>query len=169
MDGVLCDFDKQCRYYFDDLKDSETLTEYKKRIGEKRFWHQIRATNGEFWSTMEPLAEDVVEVWRNMEVTFPHIAILSSPDHRDPMCIPGKHAWLDRHLGPRQLRLFQSKKFTYACPQSVLVDDQLKNIIEWEAAGGTAIHFQGVYDDDFWSQLNQLGHNRISPNSHITF
>ena len=105
---------------------------------------------------MEPLDKDIVQVWNRMESQFPHIAILSSPDNRDPLCIQGKNEWLDQNLGPRQLRLFKSEKYVYACPQSILVDDLTKNTQPWEEHGGKAILFQGKFDEQFWSTLTNI-------------
>lgn len=158
MDGVLCDFEGKCRLAFGDLEDSESLAQYRARIGGNQFWRQIRASDGEFWETMEPIEKEVpvVEIWNRLKAVCPHIAILSSPDDRDPMCIHGKEKWLDKHLGPGQLRIFESNKYIYACPQSVLVDDFDKQTIPWNERGGKSILFTGKFDEPFWEALAKL-------------
>lgn len=152
MDGVLCDFEKQARLFFKDLGESETLAEYKKRIGSNVFWAKIRSTGGEFWRTMPPTHPDVKAQWDRMESMFPHIAILSSPDSRDEFCIPGKRDWIETHLGPRVLGLFRSDKHVHSSEKSILVDDLEENTVPWEAAGGKAILFTS-FDDAFWERL----------------
>jgi hypothetical protein len=159
MDGVLCDFDGQCRRQFEgseeeDLQPKETISEWKTRIGSNQFWKRIRETEG-FWSTMEPNEPEIVQVWTRMSSMYPHIAILSSPDERDPACIPGKEAWVREHLGPSVLRIYESEKYKYACPKSVLVDDFTKQTEPWEKMGGKAVLFT-AFDDPFWERLEAL-------------
>jgi hypothetical protein len=155
MDGVLCDFDGQCRRHFgDDLLPTETVREWKNRIGGNQFWKRIRECKG-FWSTMDPLHPDIAGVWTRMKALFPHIAILSSPDERDPDCIPGKEAWIMKHLGEDVLRIYESNKYKYACPKSVLVDDFEHQTVPWETHGGKAVLFT-AFDETFWQTLHAL-------------
>jgi hypothetical protein len=153
MDGVLCDFDGQCRKYFPDMSENETPREYSHKIGTNKFWKTIRETKGEFWSTMEPLDENIVEIWSRLNKLCPHIAILSSPDNPDPYCIEGKNIWLDKYFGPRQMRLFTKEKHKYACSNSLLIDDFDKNTEPWKENKGHAILFKGSFDSSFWSMI----------------
>jgi hypothetical protein len=157
MDGVLCDFDGACRKHFPDLDDSETISEYKTRVGSNVFWRNIRSTDGVFWSDMEPMDDDIVGVWDCLASACPKIAILSSPDSRDPNCIIGKNQWLDKHLGDRaKTRIFRSDKYAFATPKSILIDDLPKNTVPFQQAGGKAILFQGKFDSVFWNSFYGL-------------
>jgi hypothetical protein len=86
MDGVLADFSKSARIEHN-LKDSQNVMEYKLDIGKKKFWDKINE-NPDFWINIEPLPNDVVQVWKTLSDKFAHIAILSAPTYSNPMCIP---------------------------------------------------------------------------------
>jgi hypothetical protein len=107
---------------------------------------------------MEPLDPDIVAVWDRLSRACPKIAILSTPNDRDPNCIPGKNAWLDKHLGPlrAQTRHFRGDKYVFASPKSLLIDDFPKNTVPFELAGGKAILFKGAFDDAFWDTFHSL-------------
>jgi hypothetical protein len=162
MDGVLCDFDKQCHNLFKDMEKSETAMEYKKRIGSNKFWRHIKETKGEFWRTMEPIdnlsKKELQEIWNKLSQYCNDIIILSSPVLSDHKCIEGKSYWIDNNLGlgldsPIK-RIFTKDKFKYASENSLLVDDLEKFVEPWKEHGGKAILFKGSYDDEFWSLLN---------------
>jgi hypothetical protein len=156
LDGTLTDFDESCRRWFEDMEPEETVKEYKDRVGGNQFWRNIRRTNGRFWSEMKPLDPHIVHVFDQLRTRCPHIAILSSPDERDPMCIKSKGEWLDRWLGGHFTRLFHKNKYEYACPNSILIDDMMHQTESWKAAGGKAILFKGKYDAEFWEELDRL-------------
>ncbi len=152
MDGVLADFGKKARQQLDLPEDTDILV-YKKAIGKESFWSQINQ-NPNFFLELDPIPDDIRKVWKNLESMFEHIAILSSPSYSIKLCIPNKNTWLDKHIGPGGLRIYEKEKHLYACPRSVLIDDLEKNILPWRKAGGIAIHFKGQFDDAFWDELS---------------
>lgn len=150
MDGVLVNFNGGVKKIFkSDKKCSEIINDY----GIKEFWQEINKIN-DFWENLEPLHDDIEQIWKSLQNKIPHIAILSSPS-RHPNCIPGKSKWLDKHIGQNHLRLFTPEKHKYACPNSILIDDMEKNITNWESAGGVGILFEGKFDDNFWKIFNK--------------
>jgi hypothetical protein len=159
MDGVLCDFDSQIRTVFKDrIEPNEDVRMFKERIGSNQFWKGIRERGESFWATMEPNDENIQEVWQRLCSKVKHIAILSSPDKKDPSSITGKNMWLDIHFGKGEppCRLFQSDKHVHATPDSILIDDRPDLIENWKNNGGKGILFQGKFDDTFWGELDRV-------------
>jgi hypothetical protein len=157
MDGVLCDYAKQCRLLLD-VHPKESVGQYRARVGRNGMQEAIRATEGVFWSTMPPMCENIVAHWDRMRALYPRIVILSAPDEDDPCCEEGKNQWLDQWLGPERCpeRIFRRDKWALASPDGVLVDDQRSNLVDWGQAGGwSAVLFKGSYDVHFWSALNE--------------
>lgn len=149
MDGVLSDFDKQCKLLFKiDESYTGTIEEYSKMIGKTKFWNTLRNAEN-FWSSMEPIT-DSIESFKQLCKLYP-ITILSSPDKGDPKCIPQKNKWIDEHLGTTVPRIFESKKYKYAKATNLLIDDMPKNTEPWVDHGGVVILFK-----DWKSTLEQV-------------
>ena len=148
MDGVLCDFDEQCRRLFkNDMLHEETSAVYKSRIGSNQFWKQLRATQGEFWRTMPPMRSDIRTIVQMLGLSY-EVTILTSPDRVDPYCIPAKTAWIKEHLGDSIPIIFEKEKYLHVKDRSdVLVDDYPKQIEQWIGAGGCGLLFKGDWDD----------------------
>ena len=74
----------------------------------------------------------------------PHI--LSASSDRDVNSRPGKLKWLGKNTKIKRsninlVKRSDKKKFaTTNGKQNILVDDYLKNIKEWESAGGIGVH-----------------------------
>lgn len=143
MDGVLCDFDAQSRAYFPGMLATETARDYSSRTGRNAFWRVIRESKGEFWCTMPPLHPDPRALVERLQATYA-VCILSSPDERDPCCVPGKQAWIEEHIGKDIPAIFSKEKLTYCqSARDILVDDLPANIQAWPGKG---ILFCGDWD-----------------------
>src|SRR5574343_735427 len=143
MDGVLCNFESQCRKLFrKDFHHTETLDEFIQRHTKKKFWISIHQTQGLFWSTMEPLNENTLEIVEKFKESCSHVHILSAPA-KDPNCVAGKNLWLDKYIGEDIIskRIFDVHKYKYASPGRILVDDNRDHINKWIQGGGTGILF----------------------------
>lgn len=152
MDGVLCDFDKKCRSVFD-INPNESSREYSKRIGTNKYWKKIRETEN-FWSSIEPIS-DSISMWEKLSKICgeDNITILSSPD-KDPKCIEGKNEWINTHLGHNTKRIFDTNKKKYSKHGHLLIDDLEHQIEDWITGGGFGILCKGIFDDNFWKQVD---------------
>jgi len=90
----------------------------------------------------------------------PHV--LSAYTDRDPSSKSGKMKWLKAHAKFKRANIHlvlraQKKSFAKDKDESpnVLIDDYIKNIKEWESAGGIGIHHTNVGKSI--SELKRLG------------
>ena len=136
MDGVLVDFDKG---YFD-LTGIDVSNKF---INNKNFWDPINKAGYDFWINLE-WTKDGKELWDYIKKYKP--IILSAPSKQNDSRI-GKNDWIKRELPGTHiiLRSAQHKK-EFASPSSLLIDDRIDNIIDWEKAGGIAIHHTSTLD-----------------------
>jgi hypothetical protein len=145
MDGVLCDFDEQCRRCG---IDSQAMSR-------NEFWRQIRTKGITFWSDMPPLlCEDHLKfVWSELKRMFDgNVSILSSPDKGNlKVSEAGKSAWIDKHLGPMEARLFllDKSEILEDKPESILIDDRESVIEAWEKKGGVGVLHDGDWQVTF--------------------
>lgn len=154
MDGVLADFEGHLKTLFkDQMLPDEFSEEYKKRVGPAKFWKDIENID-DFWITIPPLHDNLPEIWKSLHKKFPHIMILSSPS-RDKHCIPQKKEWLIKNIGPGVGSIFEKNKYIYACPKSVLIDDNKDKLKDWTSNGGHSIFFEG-FNDKLWIELNKI-------------
>ncbi len=149
MDGVLCDF------------FSSACAISGKPPGElsvKELWRHVRKVD-DFWESLQWMPGGRA-LWEHIERHQPHI--LSSIAASDPNCAPGKLKWLRQNLNftdSERIHLPRRKdKCLFAVAgetANVLVDDYIRNISEWEAKGGIAIHHQDA--DETIERLKGLG------------
>ena len=138
MDGVLCNFIKGVADTTGEDFTSPDLNQkmkgqIKSKIEEK----------GDFWHNLEwqPGGQ---QLYRYVKSSSPYI--LSAYAKWDKNCKDGKNSWIKRHLMMPKQRINLVKredKKLYAVQDGVpniLIDDYIKNIREWEQAGGIGIH-----------------------------
>lgn len=142
MDGVLCDFIKRVKDVTGtDYKDPDlnhmSKSETKQKINRyDKFWHEM------------PWHEGGQELWRFVAKQNPKI--LSAHANWDANSIPGKYYWTKKNLNiPKSqvLLVKRDQKKDYATDgnrQNILIDDYIKNIREFESAGGIGIHHTSV-------------------------
>ena len=147
MDMVLCDF----------IGGYEKLTGNGFADTDKNVrWDEIKSKK-DFWHTLEwmPGAQKMWVLIRKYNAN-----ILSAHSSRDPNSKPGKTFWLKKNAQPTgKVHLVDRKdKQDYATTDgkpNILIDDYIKNIKEWEAAGGIGIHHTSP--SNTISQLKRLG------------
>lgn len=150
MDGVLCDFNAGVR----ELTSQPTAS-----MSVRQKWKIVRR-NPSFWENLEWF-EGGKEIWRAVDCHNGHI--LSSLPYSDPNSRPGKLLWLAKNIeltDSSRIHLVSQRraKQNYALRNgtpNVLIDDYIKNIEEWTAAGGIAIHHRRA--EDSLRQLRDCG------------
>jgi deoxypyrimidine-specific 5' nucleotidase type C protein (NT5C) len=138
MDGVLVDF----------LGGAEAVlghpfdTPYLDKV-EKQNRRKLVMSHSGFWANLKPLS-DYKLLWNFIN---PYDAeILTAVASWDEHCGPGKLQWLDKHLRVPHTRVHvvrREQKQLFAksgIRQNILIDDHPKNVQEFSAAGGIAIH-----------------------------
>ena len=123
----------------------------------KERWNKINQTKG-FWANLgwKPGGKRLHDFIIRYN---PHV--LSAYSGRDPNSRDGKMKWLKKNTAFKRANINlvkreQKQKFaTKDDKPNVLIDDYIKNIREWEAAGGIGIHHTNV--GKTISELKRLG------------
>ena len=149
MDQVLCHFMAGA----DKAAGGSFVTADK---GER--WQKISDTKG-FWAELEWMPGSK-KLWQFIAKYDAHI--LSAFSKKDSNSRPGKMKWLAKNTNVKRgnIHLVQrDQKQAYATidgKPSVLVDDYIKNIKEWEQRGGIGVHHTNV--NKTITRLKSLGY-----------
>lgn len=134
MDGVICDFDAM----------AESLNPDIHKILENdrdEAWRIINNKGIDFWKNM-PWTRDGKKLWEFLKPYAPTI-LSAHPRSEIDTCILGKKAWVKRELGKKIMEKAiicrRKNKQIHAMSNHILIDDQEKNIEEWEENGGIGI------------------------------
>ena len=120
-------------------------------------WNKINQTKG-FWANLgwKPGGKKLYQFISRYD---PHV--LSAYTGRDPASKVGKMKWLGKNTKFSRSKIhlvLRSQKKDYAKTDgkpNVLIDDYIKNINEWERAGGIGIHHTNT--SKTLSKLKKLG------------
>jgi len=120
-------------------------------------WKKVNQTKG-FWANLgwKPGGKKLYQFISRYD---PHV--LSAYTGRDPASKVGKMKWLGKNTKFSRSKIhlvLRSQKKDYAKTDgkpNVLIDDYIKNIKEWESAGGIGIHHTNT--SNTLSKLKKLG------------
>jgi 5'(3')-deoxyribonucleotidase len=164
IDGVLADFKSQMTKVFHSMNNDNTQ-EYSDEQYAKdpkfrsQMWKLITAyqkKHGQIlWRHLE-LMPDAMQLWNYIKNKNPQI--LSATGNETYGAPEQKRAWITEHFGSSiRINLVKSApdKAEYAAPNHILIDDQLRAIQPFQAAGGIGIHHTGAANTIV--QLKKLG------------
>lgn len=157
MDGVLADFMKGAHdvlgHAFDDKDLNKMNPNHKQNTRDKVAKHPG------FWEDL-PLMPGALQLWKFINKYNAHI--LTAYPSWDPGGKKGKRIWVKKHLNNLPDERFhavqRAEKQDYAKTDgkpNILIDDYIKNIKEFEAAGGIGIHH--IDAETTISKLKKLG------------
>lgn len=157
MDGVLVDFDKgvlsQFKINTKELNQrSQDLTDTQKKQ-KSLMWVLIRKSP-KFWIDLEK-NHGAVELWEKTKKYHPTILTAAPSTFKEGSDLflavaEHKSKWIENHFEMTDKNRFictVSKKkplFMKENAINILVDDRIKNIQEWVAAGGIGIHHTDI-------------------------
>ncbi|SVA28673.1 uncharacterized protein METZ01_LOCUS81527 [marine metagenome] len=142
---VYCDLDEVLVDFLRGAKDA-VGQDFASMPSEER-WKILNNHKG-FWQNLnwKPNAKRLYDFISKYN---PHV--LSAYTKRDPSSKNGKMRWLKKHTDFKRSKIhlvLRSQKKDYAKNRdgssNVLIDDYIKNIKEWESAGGIGIHHTNV-------------------------
>lgn len=138
LDGVFCDFDKRATELFNGKHPKDDLN-----LPDSRMWPVLANSKekGGFFASLEwlPGSDKLWNLVKNLNPT-----ILTGVPHGN-WAAPQKRVWVAREMGPYECITCLSKdKQLHAGAGRLLIDDRKKNIDQWVAMGGEAIHFTSV-------------------------
>lgn len=138
MDGVLSNFEfGVVKAYFEKTGIRKSFNQ----ISKSDIWRTINWAGEGWWASL-PWQPGGKQLWNFIKKYKPIILTASS---RQKFCVQEKEEWVLKHLGSNITVICESKKWKYASPYSVLIDDKLeRNIIPWEEHGGIGIWHQNT-------------------------
>jgi hypothetical protein len=152
MDGVIADFYTLLSEWFkvDHWKEIKSREEILERLKGSSFFSEIPVFGNTY------LILDIVDYY-----TEGNWSILSTPLEGDfENSVKHKDIWLDRVLEQAGIetirtrnRFYTHKKWEFAEPNTVLIDDRPQNINDFIKAGGLGIRFQA--NESYLSKLVQ--------------
>jgi hypothetical protein len=154
MDGVLCNFISAA-----EKVTGVTINKWMEEPDKKEKWKPI-IDKKNFWHTL-PWQPGGQQLWSYINNYSPHILSAYVENATDPNCIPGKRFWAQSHLGLPTGRINLVKrreKQNFAKlngEPTLLIDDYIKNINQFKARGGIAIHH--ISAASTITQLKKLG------------
>ena len=135
MDQVLCDFLGAAeKVVGEPFPDNKIPKDEKKAMNaaKKNFWHTL------------PWFEGGRDLWKNITKNPDNeVYILSAYASWDFNCKPGKKAWIKKNLRPSPSKVYlvkREQKQDFSGKDSILIDDYIRNIKEWEKTGGKGVH-----------------------------
>lgn len=135
MDGVLAAFDQ---------KVEEIFKTHIQSVPKKDLWGGIKRYNDTvepFFENLEPMP-DAMQLWKFCSANFQEVEILTATGHAFQGIGEQKRKWVAQHLNSSVIVHTVRKseeKALFANPNSILVDDRMKSIAPWRAAGGIGI------------------------------
>jgi len=140
MDGVIADFAKRYKEMFhitpEQADRNRSFGDYFKTFIETKQFASL---------DMMPDARLLLDYLNTLNIP---VEILSSTARQDchEDISDQKRVWLISHgiNYPRNFVPGKSLKYTFATPESIIIDDTLSVITDWVEAGGTAIHHTNV-------------------------
>lgn len=124
-----------------------------------KMWNEVRAIP-HFYDKLDPL-EGSVELFKKLSQQYDCQILTAVPKEKwnIPDAKEDKITWAHRFLGDDVIvnTVYRPEKMQFVKgPQSILIDDLEKNIIEWEAAGGTGILFVDAKSFDYEKLHNAI-------------
>ena len=139
MDGVIADFEKRYSSLYGYISDTQRRKEF---VGN---FKDFIAT--EQFATLELMPDALVLIAALNNIDIPK-EILSSTAHQENYSAISaqKHTWLDKHsiTWSRNFVPGKQHKYKWATPNSIIIDDTLSVIQDWEKAGGITIHHKNA-------------------------
>lgn len=158
MDMVLVNFVDGANRALADAGETAKFTDKGQHNHKDKKWEILKGVD-KFWAKLKPMP-DAMTLWRFIAKYNPYI--LSTPSKRMPTSKPEKKEWLKKNLGMKNIKGVhlvpredkQKWAKTNGTP-NILIDDYIKNINEWEAAGGIGVHHTSA--SNTISKLKELG------------
>jgi len=163
LDGVLADFHKGMTKAVRDIHNPEFIHDEAKFDADPKYrnemWQAVAKYQVKYgfvlWRYLE-LMPDADVLWSYIKPYHPQILTATGPDRYH--AIEQKRGWVTDHFGSNvkvnhvEMAAMKAK---FADPTRILIDDKLKAINPWKAAGGIGVHHTSAANTI--TQLKQLG------------
>lgn len=140
MDGVIADFEKRYKELYGDVSESK-----RRSIFVQNFVGFIADEN---FVTLELMsdARKLITFLDSLDIPKEILSSTAHPDNYDEISRQ-KNLWLNTHNIAWKQNFVPGKqhKYKYATPNSIIIDDTLSVIYDWNKAGGIAIHHKNAH------------------------
>lgn len=157
MDGVLVDYDKGMKdiFGFDTSqmnKSSADMTPDEK-IQKKKMYSKLQYNGHIFWKNLDPMPQ-AFDLFNYVKDNFDWYILTAYTTSGKEECIAGKRQWVKSKLNiepnennficVRSVEKQDYVNFRAENKKSILIDDRIRNIQQWEDKGGIAIHHKDM-------------------------
>jgi len=147
LDGVLVDFIRGIKDKIDSNVDDWSGWKLKKNMTNNGVWDEVKKIGESYWSELE-WTNDGKQLWNYIKKYDP--IILTARPKTVHSAIEGKEKWINKHLGSGFVRtslvVLGIQKQDHADGNSVLIDDNKRNIRQWKSKGGIGILHKNTSD-----------------------
>lgn len=152
LDGVLADFEQGVRNKF-----NKNVDEIKPTL----MWGVINKSKS-FFETL-PWMPKGRELWSQIEEYNP--IILTGVPHGSATAVEQKILWCQRELGPniQVITCATRDKPKYCLYSSILIDDRIDNLNDWNKAGGKFI----LYDEEHFESVVERIRGHMESDFHL--
>ena len=141
MDGVIADFEKRYVSLFGHVSESKRRSLFVQNF--------IGFIADENFVTLElmPDARRLITFLDSLDIPKEILSSTAHPDNYDEISRQ-KNLWLNTHNIAWKQNFVPGKqhKYKYATPNSIIIDDTLSVIYDWNKAGGIAIHHKNAHN-----------------------
>lgn len=139
MDGVLADFDKKRQEVFGELPEGSQFGKIPDQLQDREMWATIHAKYPNWFLELEPM-HDFELLWNYCKPMKP-IVLTTLSRSNVYRITQQKIKWIHKNLGSDVpvIVCMRSHKKDYASTESILVDDHLDNIKQFQLHGGIGI------------------------------
>lgn len=160
LDGVLADFvTAACNIHRRPFYKALEWDFFKEwGYNDDQFWDPINNLGKNFYQFHVHPYPWAYALWNEVRATGEEVVILTNSSDNGPGMV-GKMAWIQNHLAGIKGNevIFCAKKHLLARPDRLLIDDNEKNIMDFEAAGGRGILFPRP-----WNSNHELADDPLS-------
>jgi 5'(3')-deoxyribonucleotidase len=138
MDGVLADFDR----WRAEVKDI-----YPEAVNDETLWDAVKEVD-HFYLKLKP-CKDALALMDFLRSLHAPLCILTALPRRAtvPQAESDKREWVKKFIDPHlefKIGPFSRDKHEHCIPGSLLIDDNQRNVEQWQQKGGYAIFYQGL-------------------------
>lgn len=161
LDGVLVDLHNG---YID--KIGRTLTaSHLLGMSSKEIWEEVDRLHPDFWMTLPKTKEfDLIlgyisYLMNDIDIKILSAATITSKDR----CIEHKKMWVDinTNIESDNVNICMRHEKKNFASGNILIDDNMKNISEWNSNGGIGIYYENIFKF-FDDMKNVVIHNKIN-------
>lgn len=157
MDGVLVDFDKGMKTVFgidtSHMNKSSADMTPEEKIQKKIMYSKLQNNGHIFWKHLDPMPQ-AFDLFNFVKENYDWYILTAYTTSGKEDCVDGKIHWVknflnitpsnDNFICIRSVEKQDYVSHKAESKQSILIDDRIRNIHQWQEKGGIGIHHKNV-------------------------